>query len=66
MMVYCCDRSIRLPRRKKRAFVLKNSTVIKPPPYRAPDHSEIKSVFMKRIERALDNEAADRILAEML
>lgn len=73
MMVYCKDRSTKLPRKRKRQFVLKNndSTVT---PYYAPCHRELPSVLERRVSRGRwltkkqddDEQAAARILAEWL
>jgi hypothetical protein len=72
MMVYCKDRSRRLPRRKKRDFTPKKESTVRP--YYAPCHRELPSVLERRASRGQwltkkqddDEQEAARILAEWL
>lgn len=50
MMVYCRDRSRKLPRKKKRSFHASVITRELVAPFRAPDHREITSQLEKRCE----------------
>ena len=69
-LIYDCNRSSRLPRKKKREFKEMSSTVTQP--YRAPDHREIPSVLERRCskqwltkEQDEDRELARKMLEEM-
>lgn len=71
MIIYCRDRSIPLPRKRKQRFTPKQrSTVI---PYRAEDHRAKPSVFERRCsngvwvsrDRDADEQEAARILEEL-
>lgn len=73
-LVYVGDRSVKLPRRKRRRFVPKNNSTVIAAPYRAADNSEIASVLERRCESGRwltkqqdeDKLAADAILDEMI
>ena len=57
MIVYVKDRSGSTPRKRKRKWIAINSTPIyRPPPYRAPDHSDIPSAMNELFKLGLEKE----------
>lgn len=57
MIVYVKDRSGKAPRKPKRKRVVINSAPIySPPPYRAPDHSNIPSAMNELFKLGLEKE----------
>lgn len=57
MIVYVKDRSGKAPRKPKRKRVVINSApMYNPPPYRAPDHSNIPSAMNELFKLGLEKE----------
>lgn len=57
MIIYVKDRSMKVPRKRKRKRIVINSTpTYRPPPYRAPDHSEIPSAMNELFKLGLEKE----------
>ena len=57
MIIYVKDRSVKVPRKRKRKWIAINSTQIyRPPPYRAPDHSDIPSAMNELFKLGLEKE----------
>lgn len=50
MMIYCRNRSMRLPRKARRKVINNNSASVIIPPYRATQHADKPSQLEKRSE----------------
>lgn len=47
-MVYCCDKSMKLPRKRRRGKTVRSS-LVKPVPYRATQHEDKPSLIDRHI-----------------
>jgi len=60
MIVYVKDRSGKIPRKRKRKWtVINSSPIYRPPPYRAPDHSDIPSAMNELFKLGLEKEQSN-------